>query len=94
MDIPFYVLDAQAPFKARVVDFFVESYVAGVTPNPCIECNRHIRWDFLLKRALSMDAAYLATGHYARIRLESARIQAAAADKSSQLARESRGFFQ
>ena len=68
LDIPFYVLDAQAPFKARVVDFFVDSYVAGVTPNPCIECNRHIRWDFLLKRALSMDAAYLATGHYARIR--------------------------
>ena len=68
LDIPFYVLDAQAPFKAHVVDFFVESYVAGITPNPCIECNRHIRWDFLLKRALSMDAAYLATGHYARIR--------------------------
>src|ERR1700694_4541623 len=68
LDIPFYVLDAQAPFKSHVVDFFVESYVAGVTPNPCIECNRHIRWDFLLKRALSMDASYLATGHYARIR--------------------------
>jgi tRNA-specific 2-thiouridylase len=68
LDIPFYVLDAQAPFKAHVVDFFVDSYVAGVTPNPCIECNRHIRWDFLLKRALSMDAAFLATGHYARIR--------------------------
>ena len=68
IDIPFYVLDAQAPFKARVVDFFVESYIAGVTPNPCIECNRHIRWDYLLKRALSMEAQYLATGHYARVR--------------------------
>jgi len=67
LDIPFYVLDAQAPFKSQVVDFFVDNYVAGVTPNPCIECNRHIRWDYLLKRALSMDAAYLATGHYARI---------------------------
>src|SRR6185369_12836979 len=55
-------------FKSHVVDFFVDSYVAGVTPNPCIECNRHIRWDYLLKRAMSMDAAYLATGHYARIR--------------------------
>src|SRR5258708_35766705 len=71
LDIPFYVLDAQAPFKSHVVDFFVESYVAGVTPNPCIECNRHIRWDFLLKRALSMDASYLATGHYARIQTSS-----------------------
>jgi tRNA-specific 2-thiouridylase len=71
LDIPFYVLDAQAPFKAHVVDFFVNSYVAGVTPNPCIECNRHVRWDYLLKRALSMDARYLATGHYARIRASS-----------------------
>ena len=68
LEIPFYVLDAQAPFKARVVDFFVESYAAGVTPNPCLECNRHIRWDFLLKRALSLEAQYLATGHYARVR--------------------------
>jgi len=68
LDIPFYVLDAQGPFKERVVDYFVDSYVAGLTPNPCLECNRHIRWDYLLKRALSMDAEYLATGHYARIR--------------------------
>jgi tRNA-specific 2-thiouridylase len=67
-DIPFYVIDAQAPFKQQVVDFFVDSYVAGVTPNPCLECNRSIRWDFLLKRALSLDAQYLATGHYARVR--------------------------
>lgn len=67
-DVPFYVVDAQAPFKAQVVDFFVDSYVAGVTPNPCLECNRSIRWDFLLKHALSLGAAYLATGHYARVR--------------------------
>ena len=67
-DIPFYVLDAQAPFKSQVVDFFVQGYVDGVTPNPCLECNRSIRWDFLLKRALSLDAAYMATGHYARVR--------------------------
>jgi tRNA-specific 2-thiouridylase len=68
LEIPFYVLDAQAPFKARVVDFFVEQYAAGVTPNPCLECNRHVRWDWLLKKALAMDARYLATGHYARVR--------------------------
>jgi len=72
LDIPFYVIDAQAPFKARVVDFFVESYAAGLTPNPCLECNRHIRWDFLLKRALALGAQYLATGHYARIRRDEA----------------------
>lgn len=68
LDIPFYAVDAQAPFKARVVDFFIDGYAAGVTPNPCLECNRHIRWDFLLRKALSLDAAYLATGHYARVR--------------------------
>jgi tRNA-specific 2-thiouridylase len=68
LDIPFYVLDAQAPFKRQVVDFFVEQYAAGVTPNPCLECNRHVRWDWLLKRALALDARYLATGHYARVR--------------------------
>lgn len=66
-DIPFYVLDTQATFKARIVDFFIEGYASGVTPNPCIECNRHIRWEFLLKQALAMDAQYLATGHYARV---------------------------
>jgi tRNA-specific 2-thiouridylase len=68
LDIPFYVLDAQAPFKANVVDFFVEQYAAGVTPNPCLECNRTVRWDWLLKKALALDARYLATGHYARVR--------------------------
>lgn len=68
LDIPFYVLDTQATFKARIVDFFVEGYASGVTPNPCLECNRHIRWEFLLNHALAMDAQYLATGHYARVR--------------------------
>jgi tRNA-uridine 2-sulfurtransferase len=68
IDVPFYVMDAQAPFKAHVVDFFVQSYLEGVTPNPCIACNQHIRWDYLLKRAMAMDAHWLATGHYAQIR--------------------------
>jgi tRNA-specific 2-thiouridylase len=68
LDIPFYVLDTQATFKTRIVDFFVDGYVQGVTPNPCMECNRHIRWEFLLKHALAMDAQCLATGHYARVR--------------------------
>jgi tRNA-uridine 2-sulfurtransferase len=68
LDIPFYVIDAQATFKQQVVDFFVDSYVAGVTPNPCLECNRHIRWEFLLNKALGFDAKYLATGHYVQVR--------------------------
>jgi tRNA-specific 2-thiouridylase len=68
LDIPFYVVDAQAQFKSRVVDFFTDGYAAGVTPNPCLECNRHLRWDFLLKKALSLDAGFLATGHYAQVR--------------------------
>lgn len=67
LDIPFYAQDVQATFKAMVVDFFIDGYQAGVTPNPCIECNRHIRWDFLLNRALALGATHLATGHYARV---------------------------
>lgn len=68
LDIPFYAVDAEMTFKTHVVDFFVDSYVAGVTPNPCVECNRHIRWTFLLNKALGLQADYLATGHYAQVR--------------------------
>jgi tRNA-specific 2-thiouridylase len=68
LDIPFYAIDAQQPFKNKIVDFFVDGYLSGVTPNPCLECNRHIRWDFLLNKALALGAEYLATGHYARVR--------------------------
>ncbi|MBP7694312.1 MAG: tRNA 2-thiouridine(34) synthase MnmA [Anaerolineales bacterium] len=68
LNIPFYAVDAQAPFKQQIVDFFVDGYVAGVTPNPCLECNRHLRWDFLLRKALSLDGEFLATGHYAQVR--------------------------
>jgi len=75
LGIPFYVLDVQAPFKARVVDFFVNEYSAGVTPNPCLQCNRHIRFGHLLRHALALDARYLATGHYARVRQAGGRYQ-------------------
>jgi tRNA-specific 2-thiouridylase len=67
LDIPFYALDAQEVFKEHVVDYFIEGYLRGVTPNPCVECNRHIRWDFLYHKALFLGATHLATGHYARI---------------------------
>ncbi|MGQ9490834.1 MAG: tRNA 2-thiouridine(34) synthase MnmA [Anaerolineae bacterium] len=66
--IPFYVINAEQPFKENVVDFFVREYVAGRTPNPCLACNRRIRFGFLLAYARSLGASYLATGHYARIR--------------------------
>jgi tRNA-specific 2-thiouridylase len=68
LGIPFYVLDTREVFRKRVVDFFIQQYRRGLTPNPCIECNRHIRFEWLLENALALDAQYLATGHYARIR--------------------------
>jgi tRNA-specific 2-thiouridylase len=68
LEVPFYLFNVEAPFRAHVVDYFVREYVAGRTPNPCLACNRHIRFDMLLRRALAMAARYLATGHYARLR--------------------------
>ncbi len=68
LGMPFYLINVEQPFKQRVVDFFIDGYSQGVTPNPCLECNRHIRFDYLLNYARRMDADYLATGHYARLR--------------------------
>ncbi len=67
LEIPFYSIDAKTDFKSMVVDYFLEGYSRGVTPNPCLMCNRHIRWEFLLNKALSLGADYMATGHYARV---------------------------
>jgi tRNA-uridine 2-sulfurtransferase len=66
--IPFYVADVQDHFRQTIVQFFIDEHVSGRTPNPCIECNRQIRFTYLLNRALAFDANYLATGHYARVR--------------------------
>lgn len=68
LGIPFYVRDYKDVFKSTVVDFFVEGYSQGVTPNPCIVCNRDIRFDRLLNEAIGLGGDYLATGHYARVR--------------------------
>jgi tRNA-specific 2-thiouridylase len=68
LGIPFYVLDTREVFKGTIVQYFIDQYSEGITPNPCLECNRHIRFDWLLNNALALDADYLATGHYARIR--------------------------
>src|SRR5437879_3033366 len=67
LDIPFYLVNVEQEFKENVVDLFDQEYVAGRTPNPCLTCNRHIRFTVLLNRALALDADYLATGHYVRV---------------------------
>lgn len=67
LGIPFYVLDTKATFRNTVVQYFIDQHAAGNTPNPCIECNRQIRFTFLQQNALGLGADYLATGHYARI---------------------------
>ena len=68
LDIPFYVIDAKDVFRETVVQYFLDGYARGETPNPCLICNRQIRWTFLLEHALALGADYMATGHYVRIR--------------------------
>ena len=68
LDIPFYVVDAKEVFHNTVVNYFLEGYARGETPNPCLICNRQIRWTFLLEHALALDVDFMATGHYVRIK--------------------------
>ncbi|MBN1810700.1 MAG: tRNA 2-thiouridine(34) synthase MnmA [Anaerolineae bacterium] len=75
LDIPFYLVNAEDEFKACVVDYLVAEYGAGRTPNPCVRCNRTVRFDFLLNRALALGAEFLATGHYARAQQANGRYQ-------------------
>lgn len=65
--IPFYVINVEEPFRHTIVDYFYDEYTAGRTPNPCLRCNRRIRFTLLLERALALGAEYLATGHYVRV---------------------------
>src|SRR5579864_8006756 len=67
MDFPFYVVDLRAEFGARVIDNFVSEYLNGRTPNPCVMCNREIKFDRLWSRARALNADNVATGHYARV---------------------------
>ncbi|MBI4675830.1 MAG: tRNA 2-thiouridine(34) synthase MnmA [Chloroflexi bacterium] len=67
LGIPFYLLNVEDEFKTRVVDFFLDGYAAGVTPNPCLQCNRLVKFGTLLAKARALGADLLATGHYARI---------------------------
>jgi tRNA-specific 2-thiouridylase len=86
LDIPFYLINVEQPFKQRVVDFAIDRYLAGETPNPCIQCNRTIRFDYLYNYAMSLGADYLATGHYARVRrgVSGVKCRVSSADKSDQ----------
>lgn len=67
LDVPHYVLDFSGEFRKNIIAPFVDDYVSGRTPNPCIACNRHVKFDALLKKALALGADAVATGHYARI---------------------------
>lgn len=73
LGIPFYVIDTQTVFRNKIVQFFIDEHAAGRTPNPCIECNREIRFTYLLEYALALDADYLATGHYVRVVVDNGR---------------------
>ncbi len=65
---PHFILDIREEFGDFVIENFVEEYIAGRTPNPCVMCNTHIKWRALLKRANALDCEFIATGHYAEIR--------------------------
>ena len=68
LGIPFYMLDAREPFRQLVVEYFVRSYEMGLTPNPCVQCNRHLKFTYFLDRALELGYDAIATGHYAQVR--------------------------
>lgn len=67
LGIRHYVMNFRAEFQKHVIDYFVREYVQGRTPNPCIACNRYVKWESLLQRSIQIGADYIATGHYARI---------------------------
>lgn len=73
LDIPYYVFNFRSSFNEQVIDRFVRAYECGVTPNPCIDCNRYIKFDRLLRRMKELDMDYIVTGHYARINFDGVR---------------------
>ena len=67
LDIPYYVMNFREEFDRKVIRYFMREYLNGRTPNPCIACNRYVKWESLLQRSMQIGADYIATGHYARI---------------------------
>jgi tRNA-specific 2-thiouridylase len=67
LGVPFFVVNAVDAFESRVIDHFVSEYLQARTPNPCVLCNNHIKFDYLMERALEIGADYVATGHYAKV---------------------------
>ncbi|MFN4123219.1 MAG: tRNA 2-thiouridine(34) synthase MnmA [Flavobacteriales bacterium] len=70
---PHLILDIRDEFGDYIIDNFVDEYLAGRTPNPCVLCNTHIKWEALLRRANQLECQYIATGHYAQVRVEKGR---------------------
>ena len=73
--IPFQMLDSREVFRASILEDFIHSYQTGKTPNPCVRCNRLVRWGFFLDHILEQGADYLATGHYARLESNNGRMR-------------------
>ncbi len=73
LGFPHYILDIRKEFGDYVIDYFTDEYMAGRTPNPCVLCNTHIKWDSLLRRADKLGCDFIATGHYANVREENGR---------------------
>lgn len=73
LGFPHYIIDIRDEFGDYVIDHFTNEYLGGRTPNPCVLCNTHIKWDALLRRADQLDCDFIATGHYAKIRKENDR---------------------
>ncbi|MFZ9045659.1 MAG: tRNA 2-thiouridine(34) synthase MnmA [Cyclobacteriaceae bacterium] len=73
LGFPHYIIDIRDEFGDYVIDHFTDEYLNGRTPNPCVMCNTHIKWDALLRRADQLGCDYIATGHYAKIREENGR---------------------
>lgn len=73
LGIPYYVLNFKEVFEDKVINYFIDEYLEGRTPNPCIACNRHVKFEALLNKAISMGIDYVATGHYAIIEYDETR---------------------
>ncbi len=75
LDIPLHIIDCRQAFKKCIVDYFLSSYQSGLTPNPCVQCNRDIKFGIAMEAAARLGATHLATGHYARVRKQNDRWQ-------------------